>query len=264
MQPAPVKEGKILLDPHTHPGNYFKLEKIRRMLASPGIVGLSHINGETRILFYEKAVTLPGVKEIDKGMLAEINFEGKKGYFLRTQEVIAGFAHILALGFEGDYFPNYDDPRKAVEEIHRRNALAILNHPYVTPNLKARIIKYRFINDNDEKRIVFELSQMVDEVEAFNAQNINPLGGLIVPNMKKANEQAEEIVIGGGFKWVAASDAHFRLEQVKICGIYLDLEDLCMEKIREDIKKGNFERYGDAKEGPYVNRRSFFRGMFRI
>lgn len=266
MQPAPQKEGKILADLHAHLGNRYVHDKVIQMLSSPGLVGLSHINNVLRILIYEKAIHLSGVKEIDKNMLAEINIAGETGYFCRTQEVIAGSAHILALGFEGDYFKKEDydnDPRKAVEKIHQRNGLAILNHPYVTPNPEARILKYRFINDKEEKVTLYDLCEMVDEIEVFNAQNINPLYGIVVPNMKKANILAEDLAVSN-HKGIACSDAHFRLEQVKICGIYLDEKDLCIEKIKEDIKKGNFERYGNAKEGPYVTRRSFFRGMFGI
>lgn len=260
MQPAPVKEGKILADLHAHPGNRYGRDKVIQMLSSPGLIGLTHINDETRILSYETAITLSGVKEIDKGRLAEINVGGKKGYFMRTQEVIAGFAHLLALGFEGEYLPNYDDPRQAVEEIHQRNGLTVLNHPFVAPNAGARVVKYRFIN-RPEKETIMELCEMVDEIEVFNAQMINPTNGFIIPKIR-ANSWAGELARGKRCRGMASSDAHFCLEQAKICGIYLDLEGLCLDKIKEDIKKGSFEKYGDAKEGPYVSRWSFICGMF--
>ncbi len=260
MQPAPQREGKILADLHAHPGNRYHQAQILQMLSSPGLIGLAQINAQEQILSYEKAVTLPGVKELDRGRLAEIRVGEDKGYFCRAQEVIAGFVHLLALGFEGDYFPDYQEPRQAVEEIHQKNGLAILNHPYVTPNPGAHLIKYRSLNGGEEQRIIFELCELVDEIEVFNAQIINPTYGWFMPK-NRANRRAEELARGKGCKGIACSDAHFRLEQAKICGIYLDLEGLCLDKLKEDIKKGYFERYGQVKDGPYVSRWSFIRGM---
>lgn len=263
MKPAPVKEGKILADLNTHPGRYFAQDKIIQMLSSPGLVGLAHINGENRILTYEEARTFPGVREIDRNMLAEITIGENKGYFCRGQKVIAGFARILALGFKGSYFPDFEGPKDALEEIHQQDGLAILLNPYMTRDEKARITKSRLIND-DEKKVLWELCGEFDEIEVFSAQNVRPLYGIILPKRNKPNSLAEELAVGGGQEGISSSGALLRLEQEKIVGIYLDEEGLCMDKIKEDLKEGNFERFGKRKEGPYVSRWSFLRSRYGL
>ncbi len=259
MEPAPRKSGRIITDLHCHPAHYKDDKATLEMLCSPGIVGLTFINhGKTgNILTYGDALKrFSGlVEEIDKGQLARI--KNTSGYFARTQEITGDTFHILAVGFSGDYLPNYIDARKTVEEIHKRGGLAILNHPEVTPDREARVVKYRFVNDKERKQRD-ELCEMVDEIEIFNAQNINPTFGLIVPNMKKANDDAEVLARGYDFKGIVTTDTHHRLEQPKICGIYIDERDLCLEKLKDDIKTGNF----DNSYRRYVSKLSFVLGMF--
>ncbi len=261
MSPALPKESQLLADFHCHPGNTYSQEDLVAMLSSSGLVGLTVFNTkmDSNVLTYEQALQLPGVQEIDQGMLARIEFNGSKGYFTRTQEVVAGIHHILAVGFEGNYFPQYEDPRKAVEDIHRRNGVAILNHPYVTPDHAARIVKYRFITADEEMKVI-ELCQLVDEIEVFNAQCLNPTLGIIVPNMKTANSRAVELAAKHDFKGISATDTHIRLEQVKHCGIYISEKNLSIDRIKDNIQTGNFDN--SCKR--YISRLSFARGMFGI
>ncbi|MBT6774053.1 hypothetical protein HOA91_01655 [Candidatus Woesearchaeota archaeon] len=259
MKRAPKRNGKIIADLHTHPANYKNDQVTLDMLCSPGIVGLSFINHGRKngILTYENTLKrfLGLVEEIDENKLARV--KGTSGYFARTQEITGDAFHILAVGCEGEYLPNYTDARQTVEEIHKKNGVAILDHPYVTPNHGAKVIKYRLLNKEEEK-VAKELCEMVDEVEIFNAQNINPTFGIIVPNMKKANERAEVLIKDYGFKGIVASDTHFRLEQAKVCGIYVDEKELSIERLKEDIKTGNF----DNSYRRYVSKMSFGLGMF--
>lgn len=264
MKPAPVREGRLLADLHCHPGNFYAREEILKILCSPGIVGLTFYNGSRTKLLYEQAVGLPGVCEIDKKFLARIDSPFGTGYFIRTQEVAVGkdnLFHILAVGFTGEYLPftpnSYPDPRRAVEEIHRRKGIAILNHPYVVPDREARIIKYRLTNA-EEERTIEDLCTMVDEIEVFNAQCINPTFGVIVPNMNQANARVGFLQRKYNFRGTVSSDAHNRLEQVKVCGIYVDEKDLSVERLKEDLRQGNFQNDYHC----YVSRYSFVRGMF--
>ena len=266
MNRAPEREGKILLDAHAHPADGKDVIKTLEMLCSPGIVGLTAVNNPgSHILTYEKVVSkFPTVTEIDLGQLAKIESRFGTGYFMRTQEFINGVHDILAIGFEGDYMPNYDDPRKAIEEIHKRNGVAILCHPGSVRVLEAKLVRFRVAQHGVEERYLRELYEMADEVEVFNAQNINPTLGILVPNMKLANDYAEGIIDWynethtNQRKGIVSSDTHNSLDQPKICGIYLDKQDLCMEKIKEDIKTGNFDN--DFRK--YVSRLSFIKGMF--
>jgi len=244
MRRPPYIEGKVLADLHTHPDKESDLEDILELL-SWGVTGLARVNNVDGFLTYDDALKLPKVKEIDKGVFAEISFNGSKGYFVKTQEVMSDY-HILAVGCEGNPIQDHRDPRRTVEEIHNRGGLAILNHPYV-----ARVnswVRYRLINRYEEEK-VRELCEMVDEVEVFNAQCINffPLFSFrFLPEILRfndANTKAKELASGYGFKGVASSDAHFLLDQVKIAGIYVLEDNLSIEALKYYIRTGNFDRY---------------------
>lgn len=257
---APGRGNKIIADLHSHPANYKGDEETLEMLCSPGIVGLTYINNgrKNRILTYEQVLSrFSGlVEEVDKGNFARI--KGTSGYVMRTQEITGGTHHILAVGWEGnDYFPNYKDARKAVDEIHKKDGIAVLCHPYATPDRKAKIVKYRFLNIQEEEKMN-ELCEMVNEIEIFNAQCINPTLGIVVPNMKTANDLAERLALDCCFKGIVNTDAHLRLEQSKICGIHVDEKGLCAEKLKADISSKNFDN--DYRK--YVSRWSFAMGMF--
>jgi len=250
---------RILADFHAHPANYHSQEETLGMLTRRCLIGLSWLDypGAKTILTYEQALGLPKVTEIDSGLLARIDNKHKTGYFIKTQELQPeqNIVHLLALGCK-KYISKELDAKEAIKTIHQQGGLAILNHPYVTVNRGSRIIPYRLINSEEEKEVE-EISSLVDEIEVFNAQNINPTFGIVVPNMKKANELAQELTERQGKIGIAASDAHRRLEQIGITGIYLPEQDLCWESIRNNILTKNFERYEQ-----YVSRWSFINGMF--
>ncbi len=259
MKPAPKVIDRILADFHAHPANYNPQEETLEMLTRGCLVGLSRLDypGAKTILTYEQALGLPGVTEIDSGLLAKIKNKSRTGYFIKTQELQPeqNIIHLLALGCR-KYISKDFDAKEAIKAIHQQDGLAILNHPYVTVNRGSRIIPYRLINSEEEKEVE-EITSLVDEVEVFNAQNINPAFEFVVPNMKKANEQAHELAERHGKKGIAASDAHRRLEQIGITGIYLPEHNLCWESIRDNILTKNFERYEQ-----YVSKWSFVKGMF--
>lgn len=259
MKPAPKVIDRILADFHAHPANYNCQEETLEMLTRGCLVGLSWIdypNAKT-ILTYEQALGLPGVTEIDSGLLAKINSNNGTGYFIKTQELQPeqNIVHLLTLGCR-KYISKELDAKEAIKAIHQQGGLAIINHPYVTVNRGSRIIPYRLIHSEEEKEVE-EITSLVDEVEVFNAQNINPTFGIVVPNMKRANERAQELAEKHGKKGVACSDAHRRLEQIGITGIYLPEQNLCWEAIRANILSKNFERYEQ-----YVSKWSFVKGMF--
>lgn len=258
MESAPTKEGKVLCDLHTHPPNYKSLEETLEALSSPGLVGLSHVITTKRNLIYEEAIKLCSghseFKELVPGKLAKI----KEGYFLRTQELEGGIHDILAIGCEGDYLPDFKDGRKAVEEIHKKGGIAILCHPYVVSGG----LMFRLANSKEEEKIK-EICEIVDEVEVHNAQTINLIPAIAW--MKKANRKANQVIENySHLKGVANSDAHRRLEQLKICGNYINRELIENEGVgglTSAIKSSNFERYGDSEAGPYVSRWNWFVGM---
>ncbi len=252
MKKAPERCGKIIADLHSHPGTENNLDDIMNLLSS-GITGLTATNSGLYILNYEDVLLkFSNVKEIDKGLFAELSFRGKKGYFVKTQEVRSNH-HILAIGCK-EYLEDYKDARKTVEEIHKQGGLAILNHPTIV-SYRFWPIKYRLINQDEEKE-VRELCGMVDEIEVFNAQNINIFP--VIAFMKRANRKAKKLAAEYGFKGIAASDAHYRLEQVKIAGIYIPKDKLSIEALKDHIINKNFDRFDEQ----YVSHLSFFKGHF--
>jgi len=250
MKKPPKKQGKIIADLHSHPSEENNLDGIINLL-SWGLTGLAATNDESCILTYEDVLGLPTSKEIDKGLFAKFSFGGEKGYFVKTQEVMSNH-HILAIGCK-KYLPDYKDARKTVEEIHKQDGLAILNHPSVV-SYSIWPIKYRLINENEEKRVK-ELCEMVDEIEVFNAQNINLIP--VFAWMRKANKKAKELASEYNFKGIAASDAHLILEQVKTSGIYISEDNLSIDSLKDHIKNKNFDRFEQ-----YVSHLSFLRGHF--
>ncbi|MBI2666707.1 hypothetical protein HYX13_03790 [Candidatus Woesearchaeota archaeon] len=255
MHSAPLRNEKVLCDLHAHPSSENDLTSILQMLGSSGLVGLAARVGKDNenILSYEKAVELVyrdySFKEITPGKLAQ--YDG--GYFARTQEIVAGIHHLLAVGWDGDYFPYYDTLEEAVQKIHARNGIAILNHPFIVDEGKF-IMK---LAQEQHLPAIRNAYQWIDEVEVHNASSIDLLP-FFFP-MKSANSLARELADFYGHQGVAASDCHRDVRQVKRSGIYVQqrvIEEEGMEGLKHAIAMGEFERF-DA----YVSRWSFFKGM---
>jgi hypothetical protein len=252
----------VLADLHAHPTHKASLGTIVKTLSSPGLVGLTVKNIDKSgkdILNYEQALDLlpsPSFEEIDRGRLAKIG----DGYFARTQEMQVGWHHVLALGWQGDYFPNFETIDEAVVKIRSMGGIAILNHPYT-------LIKGQDMSlpeNQEEEQMIREAYSKVDEVETHNAHNIDllPFGRLA---MKESNRRAEKLRKEefDYFKGTAASDCHRLWSQVKKTGIYIDREivENGIDSIKGAIKEGNFVNLGDSETGPYVSRTSFVRGI---
>ena len=240
MQPAPVREGKVLCDLHAHLPPDAPLEELVQFLGSPGLIGLTQRYEAREILTYEMARDLLGeqreFEEITAGKLARF----RKGYLARTQEVKGGVHHFLAVGWEGDYLEDRERPQEAVQSIHDHGGIVIFNHPYTVPGG----FGFRIANEQEQETLQ-ELLFDVDEIEVHNATNID----YFFIDMRKANRLALQLAEASGkLKGTASSDAHGSLDQAKICGIYVDkrlIESNGIQGLREAITRGNFERYGD-------------------
>ncbi len=249
MKQTPEIKGKILVDLHCHPSKNHSVDEIVKKL-SEGITGLIPSSYED-FLSYEDVLNLPGAKELEKGLFAEVYYGGKKGYVLPCQEINTGF-HVQAVGCK-KMLPKVNDAREAIEIIHKEGGIAVLNHPYVVPTDR-RIIRYRLVNDA-ELKAVEDLCAMVDEIEAFNAQNINLLPS--VAWMKIANQQATALATKHNFHGIASSDAHRLISQVRTAGIWVSSDYPCIDSLMRSILKGDFARHQD-----YVSIPSFLKGMF--
>lgn len=252
MDSVPLQAGKVLCDLHAHPSNNLPTEEIVRFLGSPGMVGLAQRYQSTNILTYEEAVELvkndSDFSELDEGQLAKY----REGYFARAQEVSGGKHHFLALGCRGGYLPDQETPSETIDSIHGCGGIAIFNHPYTIPGgLGFRLA------DEEERETIERLLTDVDEVEVHNAFNINYLG----IGMRESNRLALSAVESSGTHvGTAASDCHGTLDQAKICGIYVDEKKILsdgMSGLIQAIVTGDFQRYGDPEEGPYISRMSF-------
>ncbi|MBI2102985.1 hypothetical protein HYT55_04050 [Candidatus Woesearchaeota archaeon] len=264
MQQALVLPGKIFCDLHSHPSRNYPIEDLMETLGSPGLTGLAlkcWTENERDILTYEQALDLlplSQVTEIDKGKVARCG----QGYIARTQEVLAGRHHLLALGWEGGYFPSYQTIKEAVDDIHARGGIAILNHPFaITGKRMLRLPKTQ-----GELDLIREACTLVDEMETHNAFCVNILPYAL--DFREMNKNAEDLRQREfpHFRGVASSDCHHYLDQVKLAGIYIDkdaIETKGMKGITEAIRGGNFIRFGDAQRGPYVSRYNLLKVALR-
>ena len=250
LRSVPQMDGLVPADLHTHVGRGYDEEQIAEKL-SQGLVGLSEDNLHSGVLSINDVVNYNGAQWIEKGFLGRIEYHGHTGYFAKAQEV-GSKHHILAL-FCPKRLDDYEDPRKAVEDIKKLGGLAILNHPYIVkPNGRA---PPRLVNAQEEK-ILDELCQMVDEIEVFNASalSLTPLA------IGEANLKAQELLRkanqnGYSFKGIAVSDAHRMLRQILAAGILLEKDKISVEGIKDSIRTRNFGRYEQ-----YISRAELLRG----
>ncbi|MBI4439718.1 hypothetical protein HY638_01990 [Candidatus Woesearchaeota archaeon] len=238
MKKAPEREGKIFFDMHAHLPNYAPQDELLKALSTHGITGIASWSGEKRILTYEEALNMPGVKEIDKGCLAEVIYNGNRGYIFKVQEVRSNF-HILALGCPKEIDDSLG-PIKVLEEVYRQGRLPVIAHPYINANVWNKPFVQK-----ENYNMLRELYQMIadlgGEVEVFNGICIDIMPGF---NRAKANEMAKNSISGfPNIKGTAASDTHRRLEQVKTNGIYLPADSLSLEAITIYTGTGKFERF---------------------
>ncbi|HLC64508.1 MAG TPA: hypothetical protein VJI46_00120 [Candidatus Nanoarchaeia archaeon] len=238
MKMAPERDGKLFFDMHAHIPNYAPQDELLEVLSTHGITGLASWRREKTILTYEQALNMPGVKEIDKGYLAEVVYKGNKGYIFKVQEVRSKF-HILALGCPKEIDESLETIR-VLEEVYRQGRLPVIAHPYVNANVWNK----PFVQKEDY-RMLSHIYQMVEqlggEVEVFNGICIDIMLGF---NRAKANELGKNSISGfPNIKGTAASDTHRRLEQVKTNGIYLPADSLSLEAITFYIGTGQYEIY---------------------
>ncbi len=253
MEKAPEKEGKVIADLHTHVKKHWPLEEILSVL-SFGLTGLSstYFTESKSGLAYKDALNLPEVEELETDILAKLTYQGKIGYFLQAQEVRSKSKQdILALGCQKT-IEDYIETEKIIKEIHRQGGLAVLNHPYIIPS-DSWPVKYRLLTEMEAERLE-KILPLVDEIEVFNAQNINLLPSIAW--MRQANEQAKKLVSGHGHKGTASSDGRAS-DQLHVSGIYLPSENLSWEAIKHYIISKNFERHEQ-----HISRISFLKGHF--
>ncbi|AJF63152.1 MAG: hypothetical protein QT11_C0001G1028 [archaeon GW2011_AR20] len=240
------RDNKTPADLHVHLPRNVDLGNLILNLSQPGLIGLATYNNKNMLLSYHDIKG--ALKEIDPGILGVIVYDNDAGYVLNVQEINAEH-HISALGCKEKITAK--NAKEAIKEIKKQNGLAILNHPYIVPGGWTR---YRLINKEEEK-IINELAREVDEIEVFNGQCINAIPSIL--DMREANEKAQKFARKNGFKGIATSDTHMRLEQVLTSGIYINGEDLTFKKLKEYIIEKKFESVGN-----YVSRGSFVKGHF--
>ncbi len=240
--------GEVLCDLQAHPANYWDLEDTVDVLLSPGLVGLGHNNATTRNLTYEGVLGDPELRkyvdQITLGQLAMFSDGERYGFFCRAQEVQTRYFDILALGFEGEYFAygREDSHVDVTKAIHDRGGIAIVVHPFVIGRMP--------ITDA-HRRLLYgwmESSEAPDAVEVHNAQ--------LILHLRDSNIEALTLAEHYQKPGIAASDAHRRIEQVKMCGIGVPegvILDRGMPGLVDAVRSGGFVRYGDPHEGPFVS-----------
>jgi hypothetical protein len=244
-KPAARKNGKILVDLHVHLTKKCKEHELLEVL-SQGVTGIAALNGKGYVR-YEDVLELPGVKEIDKGLFAEVNYRGNTGYALKVQEVKA-YHHILAVGIK-DYLGRYGTPEQAAKAIKEQGGLSVFSHPGLIDS-KGGILGWYI--DEDEKGLA-KVCKQVDAIEQFNAF-CNSFPPII--NFRKINKMAKQLAEKYGFIGIAVSDTHYRLDQPRTSGIYIDEKYLSAKGIKQAILTRDFKRVEK-----YISRASMIKGM---
>lgn len=276
---APQIEGYQLADLHAHLSRLKGREETLKCLSSHGILGLTYMDlsntlsgkrqNKRNTLTFEDVLELyaPFIEQIDYA-LTRVDYYSNTGYVMRTQEIRCGVHDILAIGCTGDYLGQFKNPLDAIAEIHARNGAAVLNHPFVVPNdgILKKIIPYRFANGAERDEIA-EILLAVDEIETFNAQCIDPTFGFIdCLDMRAANCLASDVAAASHLNGISASDAHLRLQQAKVSGIYFKEGVISKDRVISTpqivnaIKSHDF--LADERARNYVTFLSFMRGMF--
>ncbi|MBT4935234.1 hypothetical protein HOL21_04645 [Candidatus Woesearchaeota archaeon] len=255
-------ESLVLCDFHAHIRNdQGDLEDVVEMLGSPGLVGLTQRPDTTELVTYEQAVELVkdlgGFEELTPGQLARF----RDGYFTRTEEIDCGGPDILAIGFDGDYLPKYENVFSAIDEIRRRDGISVYTSPYLIAEGKT----FRLPTAEEEAKIRFTCG-LVDFVEVHNAYSIDYLWF----DVKKANELAVKMVDTNcdGLvepsetpKRFTGSDTH-ALTHTKLTGMYVREDDLQdMATLKQALRAGDYFSIGDSKLGPYVSEGGFTKTM---
>ncbi|MBW2990390.1 hypothetical protein KY348_01655 [Candidatus Woesearchaeota archaeon] len=250
IRPPARKNGKILVDLHAHVSSNLKKDEILDLLCE-GVTGLASIYNRS-YLGYDDVVQagFSEVKEIDKGLFAEISYNGKTGYLIKVQEVMADH-HILAVACE-EKIDDYREPEKAIEEIKNKGGLEVLCHPGIIDSRKEKF-KWRLANTDEQKRIKY-LCEKVRVIETFSAfcNDFSP-----VINFTKVNKWGKELAAEYNLIGIAVSDAHYGLDQPRLSGIYISEDYLSAQGIKKAVLKNDFERFEK-----YTSRRSVLKGLF--
>lgn len=244
VQPQ-VKHGHVLVDAHAHPLITASIDELAERF-SHGAVGLAEKNTSKNTLSYDLALKLlPNVQEIDKGLFAEFEYQGRRGYFFRVQEIESDF-HVLAIGV-GKRLPTFMRAEDAIDAVHANGGITVLNHPYIvllkgaaTPTL----LTGDFEDYTEERR--FRIAKQAVEVEEFNAHAINALPG--VYDLSEANRRATILrqklqSQGVQHKGIAVSDSHYLVNPILRVGISVPEKDINMKRLMQYITDGQFEVY---------------------
>lgn len=263
MEQYAAIDGSLLADFHAHHKKSTSLED-KLETFSQGINGITSFFDDDIFHDYKDLESLPGVKVINQGLFAEVTYEGRKGYIIRTQEIQGDYPklHILSIGVR-ERIKDNQDPRSIVEQIHDKDGIAVLNHPYVVPS--DDMFKYRLLSKGEEK-VMLEVLEMVDEVEVHNGQCIDLFLGFSYGvfgrvNMKIANRKAVDLLdyvqcVSQGIVGTASSDAK-HISQVRSAGILIPKRYVSLEGIKYCIRNKDFAR----KDGD-VSISSFLLGHF--
>jgi hypothetical protein len=249
-----LREGKAVLDQHTHPYLPQTTEKENKLLeaitqesSAVALAGIVRPIGYT-VFSFEELISLGQRRDDLKIELfcpsyARITWkrddEVKTGNIYRAQETtVIGGHHLLLLGLEGDYIEDGLEADKAVFQAQKQKAVVTLNHPFILPAPRFPINYASASADLTEK--IYELARKCDEVEAWNGQAVD------VPFSRMANDniRARKLVDDLGYAGIAASDAHTYSEILR-SGIIFDSKLLDEpEKLKDKIRAHKFESSG--------------------
>ncbi len=252
-------EGYLKADLHVHLHRGEDKSTLRKVL-SKGLVALAVKQASNKHLRYEDVLELRGAKEIDKGVLAQVEYGNNVGYVLKAQELIS-HDHVIVAGIES-YIDEDGNFENSMREAERQGAVKILAHPYLVNKergyypLTDPLSPVGKADTEAEERRIREHMDQVDEFELFNGMSNDLFFGKFA--FREANEKARKLLQEyPHMRGIACSDTHSLTRDVLSSNIYIPFDEISRDSLISRIKEHDF-RLGQMQ---YIRRLDMIQSM---
>lgn len=229
-----IKNDELYMDTHMHiymPEKYPNgiedivdkvMEKVDIITVMLHEQGMDTLGLET---FKKKVEENPKYEIKDYGKYVEVKTENDKLIAIKAQELRDNYGRdVLAIGCDG-LIGHHPTLREFVEEIHKRNGIAIIAHPMTINN--EGFFPFRLANKKEIKNLE-NIYYEADSIEEFNSQNYL---WMYHSNILAELFSKEHNILG-----TAGSDTHGDLEQIGLSGIIIKANLLGMDNLIHDLK----------------------------
>lgn len=207
---------KLSLHSHTSNFVHFILSKpnkkdyldklIKILLKKHGniVLGVSNFNDDNRYKDLLKATKLLQntytMNYYFSDFYFSVSLNGRKIYFVKTDEIETDRGHLLIVGFKGKI--NKRSLKKVLLQAHNQNCVVIANHPFHEHNLSYFIVKLINSALGIHGEMSITKSEFIKNIESFDALELNAY----VPDDWK---EIKKFARNNNIPLVSDSDSHF-------------------------------------------------------